>query len=72
MEPAIPSGSIVEYEKGDPEPGDIAVFISQGKVMVHRVLARWQTRQGVYYVHRGDNASDSGIFAAHELIGVVM
>ena len=71
MEPTLPVGSVISFQFGIPRPGEVAVFQAGERIMVHRVLARWETRLGTYYVHAGDAGGASGMFAEHELIGIV-
>ena len=71
MEPTLAIGSVVAVARVSPEIGDVAAFMSGTQVMVHRIIARWETVLGVYYVHCGDAGSRWGLFRENEFIGVV-
>jgi hypothetical protein len=71
MAPAIRAGDLVTVERREPDPGDVAAFIVGESIVVHRVLARWPTSRGAYFLHRGDAAEQSGVFKDHQLVGVV-
>lgn len=71
MEPTLPEGSVVEILRNECEVGDVAAFVVEKSVMVHRVIAKWHTRLGCFYVHRGDASDRSGVFAERQLLGIV-
>jgi hypothetical protein len=53
MEPALPSGTEVLLRCGElGGPGDVIAFLSDGRLLVHRVVAR--ARDGAWTLTRGD------------------
>ena len=53
MEPAIPAGALVQLRCGEPgAPGDVIAFLSGGRIVVHRVVAR--AADGRWTLTRGD------------------
>lgn len=78
MEPIIPAGSIVIVSK-TPEVnvGDISAFVSPSDLqttIVHRIMKRETTDNGILYSTKGDNnnASDNWVVKPQQIIGKVL
>lgn len=51
--------------------GDIVLFKRDGDMIVHRILKRWQTPDGIGFSEKGDNTLTCGLIDADEIIGRV-
>jgi hypothetical protein len=70
MEPAVPPGTEVVLRCGETGgPGDVIAFLSDGRLLVHRVVAR--ARDGAWTLTRGDARvlPDVPIVDAHAVVG---
>lgn len=55
MYPNIKPRSFVDVKRSKPCFGDVGVFKSGKRLVAHRVLARFFTPKGEYYLTKGDN-----------------
>ncbi len=70
MLPLLKAGDHVYFEKKSIRVGEVALFLSQGKFLAHRIVACWQTRVGTLYAHKGDASKTCGLCKEHEVVGV--
>jgi len=75
MVPAVLPGDIVSVERtklADVAPKEIIVFAREGRLIVHRVVAKLDAPKGKCLITRGDRTHrDDGMVSGHELIGRV-
>ena len=75
MVPLMPVGARIAVEpvRGeDCQPGDIAVFPRQGRLIAHRVLLRIGAGPGSWFLERGDGVSPPGVVRAAQVVGRVV
>lgn len=75
MSPMINVGDIVKVRKIEPSAvcaGDVVAFQTGQRVIVHRVIARKWSVNGLIFRHGGDSSVSSGVFKADMLIGKVV
>lgn len=73
MEPLIRPGNQVLVSMVPTDKirrGDIVVFRSGDELIVHRVLKRWQTANGVYFIEKGDRERTCQTVSANAVIGI--
>ena len=75
MVPAIRPGDLVSVERaraGEIAPGEIVVFMREGRLIVHRVVARTGSPGDGYLVTRGDRTRrNDALVSSAELVGRV-
>jgi len=76
MAPAIHPGDLISVERvslAEVSPGEIVVFLREGRLIVHRVAAKSESRDEPFLVTRGDRMrrNDAPV-TGPELVGRVM
>lgn len=71
MTPTILVGEVVTIERRVPDVGDIGAFLIGDVLVIHRVVDRWNTAAGEFFVHRGDAGRVHGLCKTHEVVGAV-
>jgi hypothetical protein len=51
--------------------GDIVVFRSNGELVVHRVLKKWQTADRIKFAEKGDSTHTYGLIHGDSIVGRV-
>jgi len=75
MAPLILEDSIAEVVFDDPSitrPGDVVLFARGGSFVLHRVIHRWNTEQGVRFREKGDHKVESTVIAEEDVLARVV
>jgi signal peptidase I len=75
MSPLIRPGDRVRVSRvapGEVRFGDIVVYKRDDDLIVHRVLKRWRTAEGVYFSEKGDAGSVYGLVNGESIVGRVI
>jgi hypothetical protein len=71
MTPTIQVGEVITVERRTPEVGEVGAFLIGDSLLIHRVMDRWPTAMGEFFVHRGDAGPNHGVVKDHQTVGTV-
>lgn len=71
MSPTIEVGQVITVERRTPEVGEVGAFLIGDSLLIHRVVDRWPTAMGEFFVHRGDAGPNHGVVKDHQMVGTV-